>query len=121
MASHNSDQLMLELFNPPSSQVKGDAYPSDVLDVEARDHNTDSVMVVSGDNADQGADNSDSYSDSWESATDSSPDSATGDSCLSYLDTKEVIIKSTCKRFHKKAWASCSPAKQGLWSDAQLE
>ena len=72
-----SDQPILELFNPSSSPVKGDAYPSNGLVVEAsgstRDHNRDSVMVISGDKADQSADESDSDSDSWESATNSIP------------------------------------------------
>ena len=80
-----------------------------------RDYDRDSTMDISEDDTNQGANESDTDSDSWESAADFGPESATGDNCLSCLDTEEAIVKSTHKRFHEKVWASCSPAKQGLW------
>ena len=75
-------------------------------------------MGVSEDNADQDDDESDSDCDSWESATNSCSESATGDDCLTCLDTKKAIIKSAHKKFCKKVQASWSSTKQGLWKDA---
>ena len=77
-------------------------------------------MGVSEDDADQGGDESDSDSDLQESATDSSPESATGD-CLTCSDTEEAAVTFAHKKFHKKLWAYCSPAKQGLYRNSQLE
>ena len=125
MASHSSDQPELKLFNPPSSPVKGNADPDDTLVVEAlgstKDCDRDSAVGISEDDANQDDDESDSDSDSQESTANSSPESATGDDCCTCSDTEEAIVKSTCKKFQKKTWVSCSPTKQGLWRDAQLE
>ena len=47
--------------------------------------------------------------------------SAVGDNCLICSDTKEAAVKPAHKRFHKKVQALCSPGKQGIWRDTQLE
>ena len=78
-------------------------------------------MSVSEDNADQDDDESDSETDLWESIIDSSAKSVTGDDCLTCSATEDTAVKSAHKKFHKKVMASCSPAKQGLWKNAQLE
>ena len=69
----------------------------------------------------QDDDESDSESDLCESVSDSGPESVMGDDCLMCSDTKEEAVKSACKRFCKKVWASHSPTKQGIWKDMQLE
>ena len=108
MASCSSDQPELELLQPPSSSVKDDTDPDDGLVVEAsgstKDHDRDSAMGFSEDDVD------------WDD-DESGPESTAGDDYLTCLDTEEAIVKST----HKKVQASCSPTKQGLWRDAQLE
>ena len=76
---------------------------------------------MSEDDVDQDDDESDSESDSWESVTDSSPESVSGDDCFTCSDTEDATVNSACKKFHQKVWAFCSPTKQGLWKDAQLE
>ena len=78
-------------------------------------------MSVSKDDTDWDDDKSDSERDSRESVTDSSPESVTWDDCLMCLDSKDVTVKSAHKKFHKKVSTSCSPTKQSLWKDAQLE
>ena len=77
-------------------------------------------MGVSEDDTDQGDDKSTSESHSWESITNSGPKSVTGDDCLMCSDTEDVAVKSTHRKFHRKAQASCSPAKQSLWKDDHL-
>ena len=85
-ASGSSDQPELELINPPSSPVKGDANPNDGVVVETlgstKDCDRDSIMGVSEEDANQGDDESNLDSDSWENAATSGPESAAGDSCL---------------------------------------
>ena len=61
-----------------------------------RDHDRDSTEGISEDNTNQGA------NETYESAADSSPDSVTGDDCLSCLDTEEAIVKSAHKKIHQK-------------------
>ena len=78
------------------------------------DHDRDSMVEVSGDDAEQGGNESDSSSDLQQSAADSGPESATGD-CLMFSDTEEAVINSTHKKFWKKVWVSCSIAKGCLW------
>ena len=98
--------------------------PSEKLAVEASGstiyHDGDAVVEVCGDEADQSGHESDSSSYSLESAADSGPKSATGD-CLTCSETKEVAIKSACKMFKKKVWASCSIAKDCLWPETLLK
>ena len=122
-ASHSFDLPETKLVNLPSSPVKGGANPEGGLAVEAlgstRYHGRDSAIGVSKDNANLGGDESDSDSDSQESTANSSPESATED-CLTCLDTKEAAVKSTCKKFCKKVWASCSLTKWGLWKEVKL-
>ena len=78
-------------------------------------------MGVSEDNPDHGDDKSNSESDSWESVPDSGPQSVTGDDCPTCSDTEDTAVKTSHKRFCIEVQASCSPAKQGLWKDSQLE
>ena len=78
-------------------------------------------MGASEDDTDTDNKESDSETDLQESITGSSPESATGDDCLTCLDTEDATVKSACKKFHERVWASCSPTKQGLWKSAQLE
>ena len=122
--SHSSEQPEPKLVNFPSSSVKAVTDPNDGLAAEdlgsTVDHDRDSVVEVSGDDADQSGDESDSSSDSQESAADLGPNSATGD-CLTSSDTEEAAIITTCKKFQKKVWASCSTTKDCLWSEAQLK
>ena len=124
VASHSSEQPEPELINLPSSPVKVATDSDDRLAAEASGSTTvcdrDSVVEVSGDDANQSGDESDSSSDSLESAADSGPESATGD-CFICSDVKEVAVNSTCKKFQKKVCASCSITKGCLWSEAQLK
>ena len=55
-----------------------------------------------------------------ENVANSDMDSASGD-CLTCLDTDEVIIRTTCKKYRKRVQASCSLGKGSLWSEAQLK
>ena len=100
VASHSSKQPEPELTNLSSSPVKAATDPIDRMVAEASgiiiDHDRDSVVEVSRDDADQSSDESDSGSDSLESATDSGPKSATGN-CLTCSDTKEVAINTAHK------------------------
>ena len=66
------------------------------------DHDRDSVVEVSGDDADWSGDHSDLSSDPQESAADCGPKSATGD-FLMCSDTEEAAINSTHKKFQKKS------------------
>ena len=108
VASHSPKQPKPELINLPSSQIKAAADPDDRLAVEASgstiDHDRDSAVEDSRDDAEQSGDGPDSNSDSQESAADSGPKSANSD-CLTYSGTKEVDVNSTHKKFWKKAWA----------------
>ena len=121
--SHSFNLPEPKLINLPSSPAKGTANPDDGVAVEASgstgDCDRDSAVEVSKDDVDEGGDGSDSGSDSWESTADSGPDSAMGN-CLMCLDTKEIAVKSACKKFQKKVHASCSIAKGCPWMDAQL-
>ena len=76
---------------------------------------------MSEDEAIQEDDVSDSESDPRENITDTGPKSAMGDDSLTCSDTEEAVVKSACKKFCIKVWASCSPGKQGIWKDTQLE
>ena len=53
------------------------------------------------------------------STANSDQKSVTGD-CLTCSDTEETAVKSTCKKFCKKVWTSCSLIRQGLWKIAQM-
>ena len=122
-ASHNPNQPAFELNNPTYGPAKGDS--SDVVDVEypgsMGDQDRDSVVGVSEEDVIQDNDKSDSESNSQESITNSGPESAMGDDCLTCSDTKEAAVRLACKRFCKKMWAICSPPKQGICRDTQLE
>ena len=76
----------------PNDRLAAEAWVSTI------DHDRDSVVEVSRDDADQSGDESDSSSNSLESVANSGPKSATGD-CLMHLDTKEVAINSAYKKF----------------------
>ena len=75
VASHSPKQLEPEFVNLPSSPVKAAVDPNDRLSVEALgstiDHDRDSVVEITEDDANQSGDESDSSSDSQESAADS--------------------------------------------------
>ena len=109
----------------PPGPAEGNSDSKDDVDVEhsgsMENWDRDFVMVVSEDEAIHEDNESDSDSDSRESVTNSAPESAMGDDCLTCLDTKKTAVKSSHKRFHKKVQASCSPSKQGVWKDTQLE
>ena len=124
-ASHSPDQPVFELMNPLSGQTKGNANSDDIVVVEdpgsTWDLDRDSLVGVSEDEGMQDEDESDSASHSWESITNSCPESAVGHDSLTCSDTEEAAVKSACKRFCKKVWALCSPSKQGIWKDTQLE
>ena len=117
-------QLEPELINLPSSPVKAATDPDDRLAAEAlrstTDCDRDSMVEVSGDDANQSGNESDSSSDSPESAADFGSKSATGD-LLSCSDTKEATMNSAHNKFWKKVLASCSITKGCLWSEAQLK
>ena len=83
------------------------------------DHDRDSAVEASGNNAHQGVSESDSDSNSWGSAADSGPKSVSRD-CLTCSDTEEVAVISTCKKFQKKVQAFCSITKGCLWTEGQL-
>ena len=110
VASHSPKQLEPKVINLPSNPVKAATSLSDRLAVEAlvstRDHDRDSVVEVSGDDANQSGDESNSSSDLLESAADSGPKTATVN-CPMCSDTEEAAINSACKKLQKKAWASC--------------
>ena len=124
-ASHSPNQPELEFINPPSSPAKGNADSDEMVFVEdsgnTGDQDRDPIVGVSEDDTIQDNDESNSESDLHESITDSSPKSATGDDFLMCSDTEETAVKSAHKRFCKKVQASCSPTKQGIWKDMQLE
>ena len=123
-ASHSLDQPELKLLNLHSSQAKGNTDSDDDVIVEDSrsmgDQDRDSILGVSEDDTNQDDDKSNSESDSWESIIDSGPKSVTGEDCPTCSDTEDVAVKSVHKKLYKKIHASCSPAKQGLWKDAQL-
>ena len=58
------------------------------------DWDSNSIICVSEDMADQDDDESHSESDSWESITDSGPESVTGDNCLTCSDTEDAAVMS---------------------------
>ena len=77
VTSHSPKQLEPELINLPSSPFKVATDPYDRLVAEASGstigHDTDSVVEVSGDDANQSGNESDSSSDLLESTADSGP------------------------------------------------
>ena len=85
------------------------------------DQDRDSIVGVSEDEAIHDDDESDSENGLRESITDYGPESSMGDDCLTCSDTKEAAVRSACKRFCKKVQALCSPGKQGIWKDTELE
>ena len=82
------------------------------------DHDRDSVVEVSSNDADPGDNESDSYSDSQESITNYGPESATGD-CLKFTDTEEVAVISAQNKCCKKVQAPCSITKGCLWREGK--
>ena len=78
-------------------------------------------MGVGEDDMNQDDNKSDSESDLQKSIANSSPESLNENDCLMCSDTEDAAIKSAHKKLPKNVWASCSPTKQGLWKDAQLE
>ena len=124
VASHSPKHPEPGLIDLCSSPIKDIASPSDRLAVDTLgstvDHDRDSAVDVSGDDASQSGDESDSSNNSQESAVDSGPESATRD-CLICLDTEEAAVNSACKKFWKKVWTSCSITKGCLWLETQLK
>ena len=57
---------------------------------------------------------------SRENMADSDMVSASG-SCIMCSDTDELTIRTTHKKYRKRAWTSCSLGKGILWSEAQLK
>ena len=62
---------------------------------------------------------SDSYA-SRENVANCNMNSAFRD-CVTCLDTDEVTIRTTCKKYKKRVQASCSLGKGSLWSEAKLK
>ena len=50
----------------------------------------------------------------------SNMESSSGD-CITCSDTDEVTIRTACKRYRKRVWASCRLGKGILWSETQLK
>ena len=57
---------------------------------------------------------------SREDVADSDMDTASGD-CITCLDTDEVTVWTTQKKYQKRVRVSCRLSKGSLWTDAQLE
>ena len=57
---------------------------------------------------------------SKEDVADSYMDTTSGD-CITCLDTDEVTIGTTQKKYWKKVWASCRLSKGNLWTKSQLK
>ena len=103
-------------LGPPSSPTKAIADPGDGT--------VGGILRSTGDqNSEHNSNHSGASSDSDASTgnlANSVMESASGD-CFMCLDTDEVTITITQKKYRKMVQASCSLSKGGLWSEAQLK
>ena len=112
----SSEPHRQEPTSPPSSPTKATADLDDGTVGEAsrstRDQDSESSTNHSGTSS-----NSDT---SRENMVDSDMESALGD-FVTCLDTDEVTIRTTYKKYWKRVQASCSLDKGSLWSEAQFK
>ena len=103
-------------YQSPSSPTKATADPGNGTVVETsrstRDQDSEGKANHSGSSSD--------LDTSRENMADSDIDSASRDH-FTCLDTDEVTVRITWKKYRKRVQASCSLGKDGIWSEAQLK
>ena len=108
-ARPSSEPQGQEPTSPPSSPTKANADPDDDTVVgtlrSTRDQDSESNANHSGASSDLDA--------SRENVANSDMESASGD-CFMCLDTDEVTIRTTHKKYRKRVQASCSLGKGSL-------
>ena len=105
-----------EPTSPPSSPTKATTDPDhgtvSGTSRSTRDQDSESNTNHSGTSSDSKA--------SRENVANSDMELASRD-CFMCLDTDEITIRTTCKKYRKRVWASCSLDKGSLWCEAQFK